>query len=400
MSTLLKIGTPIWRKPVVLSAGVFQNTRPALPVDTTADHSEFMGVTTRDSETAGDGQSVPLQRSGDILVRVLGPVSFGDIVGQVIGQDYLSSSSTTYPVGSSLQTIGAPSVPGEATLIKVRTSSASTPSTGFPFQILKVSETQVKVVTASAILRGLDCQNVVNVLGASVPFVVSAGFKIYLEILFDKNQNAFLGSIGAAGTWEGFPRLVRPVKNTEVALEQVKLTAEFAKHVGISSGINATNLALAAGKLNEFSSGAVYKQFYAYALIGFCTAGDGASGLKLSGGGNPFTVVQTLDTNLMLAGFCDAGVPCLAPIPFPGPFIATLPAPIVTHIGSTVSISVSGHSTAKIYYTLDGGTPTESDTLYTTPIAIGSTGSHTVRAIATETGLFNSPVTVLTFNQT
>ncbi len=397
--SLLKIGTPLWKLPSVLSvANKWSNTRPVLPSATTADHSEFVGVTVRDDESVGTGRGLQVQRTGDILVRVLGPVSFGEVVGQVVGADYLSSSSTTFPVGTSLQTIAAPTIAGTATLIKVRTSSASTGRTdGFPFQIIKESETQVKIASTSAILRGLDCKDNINILGLSAPLVVQRGYKIYLEIIFDRLQNAILASVGTSAGWYGFPKLVRAVKSTEIALEQTRLTAEFANHVGILSGVNTTNLATVSSKLGEFTIGAVYKQLYAYALIGFCTGGEGASGLKLAGGGTPFTVVQTLKTDLMLTGFCDNGVPSSAPIPYISPFVETLTTPtIVKTVGSnTVVLSVVGFLNASIFYSLDGGAYLP----YTVPIQILTTGIHTVHAYATQTGYFDSEVGVLSFNQ-
>lgn len=55
----------------------------------------------------------------------------------------------------------------------------------------------------------------------------------------------------------------------------------------------------------------------------------------------------------------------------------------------TVRITDSGKS-AKIYYTTDGSTPSPASTLYASPVAIGATS--TLKAIAVEAGLANSPV--------
>ena len=60
----------------------------------------------------------------------------------------------------------------------------------------------------------------------------------------------------------------------------------------------------------------------------------------------------------------------------------------------TVTIS-SATSGVSIYYTTDGTTPTVASSLYTGPIAVATT--ETVRAIATEVGLFNSSVASATY---
>ena len=64
--------------------------------------------------------------------------------------------------------------------------------------------------------------------------------------------------------------------------------------------------------------------------------------------------------------------------------------------GSTQSVTLSDSTTgAAIHYTLDGSTPTASSTVYTGAITVAS--SETISAIATGTGLANSPVISQTY---
>jgi hypothetical protein len=75
-------------------------------------------------------------------------------------------------------------------------------------------------------------------------------------------------------------------------------------------------------------------------------------------------------------------------------------APVITPSGGTYSASQSvqlssATSTANIYYTLNGSTPTPTSTLYTEPITI--TKNETLKAIASATGYIQSPVSSATF---
>jgi len=63
-------------------------------------------------------------------------------------------------------------------------------------------------------------------------------------------------------------------------------------------------------------------------------------------------------------------------------------------VGSTVSLSTSTAG-AKIYYTIDGSTPDNTKTLYSTPITINA--NVTIKAIAINIGMFNSSTMTATY---
>ena len=82
---------------------------------------------------------------------------------------------------------------------------------------------------------------------------------------------------------------------------------------------------------------------------------------------------------------------------------STAAAPVITPNGGTFTTSQSvtmstATSSASIYYTSDGSTPTTSSTQYTGPITISS--NTTVKAIAAATGYLQSKVTSATFTFT
>jgi len=88
-------------------------------------HAEFAGVTVRDGEVVPPtGAELQVQKYGDILARVRGPVKFGDKVGLVDLQNFLAKNSALGDVGVALQEITTSAVK----LIKIRTGAPGKPS--------------------------------------------------------------------------------------------------------------------------------------------------------------------------------------------------------------------------------------------------------------------------------
>jgi hypothetical protein len=390
---ILPIGTPLWKKPVEITNGVATNTLCVLPADSTDAHTEFAGVTVRDGE---DSESaLQLQRTGDILARVMGPFKFGDIARFSPGVENLAVGNGKAAVGKILQAFSGASV----VLAKVRTASAteSTSSSGgtFPFQVSKVSDTQVSVERLSFCLKGLNAKDTVKIWGLGKPFDVTKTAIIYLEILFDINLAPFFASICCADSWGAeFPRMVKTVKKAENDAEKTALTAAFDNHVGVDSFTLSTQLDAALEKLDVFKiQTATVKQFAARVPIAFATEAD-VDGLSLVDGATHYVMRQVLKTDLMLAPFCDSNVPVSYPIPSLSPIVDTLPSVVLVLAGGAVSMSVPDHPDAEIFYTLDGSSPSVSSPIYSTPIAEPTDG-QTLKAIAAESGYLNSKVATL-----
>ena len=225
------VGTVLRREPVqvVVNGGnvTVSNTQCVRPAAATNRHTEFAGVTTRDGETvAANGGELQVQKSGDILVRVQGPVKVGDPVGMIQGQGCLSKTHYGDPVGRVLQEVG-----GGEQLIRVRTSSASSPAAGGdePFQIVQVSDTTAKV-SRGYLLKGFDAKDKAKIWGLSQGFTVKKDHVIYLELVFDVNLSLVLASVCSAPAWDAdtFPRLIKSVRKSENAAEITALNAEFA----------------------------------------------------------------------------------------------------------------------------------------------------------------------------
>jgi hypothetical protein len=151
--------------------------------------------------------------------------------------------------------------------------------------------------------------------------------------------------------------------------------------------------AAAIAKFTTANAPARFNQFYAYALIGFCTNSPGATGITLNGVGTntAFTVVQALENHLMLEGFCSGGVPSQVPVPYSAPFVLTLPTPTIlgTPGDNTEKVTITmptAFSSAIILYSVDGGVFKQ----YTSAFTISTKGSHTVNAYATQPGYYGS----------
>lgn len=418
------VGTPLFGGPLVSNSdNTMSGTYASTPAQSNLLNNVFMGVTVKDGELIGGGNStVRAQRSGVALMRVLPPVKVGDELGQVAGKDYLSPNATVNIVGVAQQAAATPiSVAnggdGLTALISVLlgASAPAASALGAPFEILKVSETQVQISNQSCLLAGLDAQTTVPITGLGQPFDVDENSKIYLEVLFDLNGNAIMANIAASdGGWRveipairsipagvGFPLLCGLVDNTNLLNEENELSDEFNNHILSSQSIvNDNNETTARAALALFKNLTPrYNQFYAYCLIGFCTpATNGAEGLSLAGTDTPMTVVQSLDENLMLQGFCQAGTPVQIPMPYAGPFATTLPAVTITLLAEVnqateVTLTYPNFPQATINFSFDG----EAAVIYYGTLVVSATGSHTIIAWATQTGFIQSPSATQTF---
>ena len=385
-------GTVFSRAPTTVSGSpaVASNTSCVIPSDSTNAHSEFDGVTVRHNEQVGaDGGNILLQRDGDILAQVMGPVAVGDYVGLSPGNGYLVKDATP-TVGKVLR---GNSDNGVAHLIKVRTSSVSAPSAGYPFEIVAVTDSTAKVSLGYA-LNGLDAKEKPIIFGLDTVFGIWHDSIVYLEICFDKNLSPFLFNICCApndSAWdtEAYPNLVRTAKGTD----DPRITESSARWViPIADPQHTFNYGLATEKFAAFDT--KWRCWKTFLPIGHSTTASGITGVGFTDSvtAEAFTVVQQTDTNLMLAQFCDNGVPALVPIPFAGPIMEPLPSVQVTLDLGYITLAVPGHSGASIYYTFDGSDPTTSSTQYLIPFP-RPVGDATIKAIATLQGYYPSAIT-------
>jgi len=107
-STKLPAGTPIFQKS--------DEKHPAMPSDTTDDHTGYVGATAVHQVPSNRGLSV--QTGHSFYVRVKGPVEDGENVGRSNGNDYLVKSDTGV-VGVAREVVPT----GETQLIRVERSS-------------------------------------------------------------------------------------------------------------------------------------------------------------------------------------------------------------------------------------------------------------------------------------
>jgi hypothetical protein len=118
-SGALNVGTPLWKGASTPDSNSrLSNTRPPAPANTGDTHSVFAGVVVRDAEPASSPTKVATE--GTVLLRVMGPVNVGDMVGRSNGHDYLVVASSPTPlVGQAQQAITT----GVVRLINVRIGS-------------------------------------------------------------------------------------------------------------------------------------------------------------------------------------------------------------------------------------------------------------------------------------
>lgn len=112
-SGLLELGTPLWKQPSANGA----QTRAVMPPSATASHSVFAGVTTRQHEDAA--RPLYLQKTGEILARVRGPVSAGEIVAQSAGNDFLAGKASAAATAPEVGKAQWPLAEGVTALIPV-----------------------------------------------------------------------------------------------------------------------------------------------------------------------------------------------------------------------------------------------------------------------------------------
>ena len=424
----LNAGTPLWSLPGVANSNGTRSNTVAVPPNAatpTAQHSVFQGVTMQHNWPAGDGRDVPVQRAGTIYARVMGPVQPGDPVGQVVASgsgipDYLSANASGNFVGTAQEAIATAVIQ----LIRVQVGSTLPSEATVPFEVLKVSETQVSINPESALLASLNITDQLEIFGLDTPFTVTNGTLIYLEVLFDINNNPLFANMATAGAnqipigggapiptrtgWRmettqpnytsasAYPELIGTIDENNLTPEQNLLSIESAFWVN-GLGTAQANYETAQKALAAFTPAnapARFQQYYAYALIAFCTNSQGATGITLNGAGKntSFTVVQCIETHLMLQGFCSGGVPSQLPVPYSGPMILPLPAPTITAatssgVKATITMP-SGYQDATIWYSLDGAEFIQ----YSGPFSVTAQGTHTIEAYATQPGYFESPL--------
>lgn len=360
----LPVGTPLQKKPTVVSVQqgqtVRENTVYSLPGTADNQHTEFGGVTTRDGEVIQpEGGHVEVQRSGDILVRVKGPTKVGDTLSLVDNQDYLSATAAKSIVGKALQQISGTDVK----LIRVRTSSASAASsTGFPFQLVRVTDSTAKVVANSYLLRGLNVSDRQHIVGLDKEFPVPAGGIVYLEMHFDKNDACILANIAVGDSWDEsvFPSMVRvPAKADGDHVDESE--PRWVENLtGGSTVVQRTLL------LDTFLTWDTKRRHWqTFALIGNFV--PGSKGLAFTVDGDAYVFQQCLDTNLMLTGFCDNGRPVQAPIPYAQPLVVPFVVEVEATGPDTVNIQASldgavfAQSFISFYITTDGTEPSSSN---------------------------------------
>lgn len=400
-STTIKFGTPIWKKPTLVVSGKPTNTFGSA-TSSGAAYSIYLGSTVLHNEQTGG--TVRYDASQIQSSRVKGPVKAGDAIGkpQLDAGDYLEGNSDNN-VGTVQQDVPA----GKIFVCDVLVGAAPAKDDGvFPFQIIRVSDTQIKVTKNSFLLRGFDSGDIIAITGLDAPFEVNKGEKIYLEVLYNRpqtsgTQTVLSAAICVRADWAGFPKINRVVRKTQIDTELIGIDEEFALdvHVGLDDVANDAAKATATAALTDFKNmKGVSAQWASYTLIGHVVGGAKiADGITVTDELSefPVVVVQDWETNMMLEGFCDNNVPCYSPMPYGAPSILQVATPVIVTApvsdGLTVTLTVSDPAGAQIYYSLFTDTFVNPTTLYSGPISVlHSGGNKTIVCYAKKTGYYDS----------
>jgi hypothetical protein len=396
----LPVGTPLWREP---------NGRAATAAPSPS-ANVFVGVTVRDQERAVG--KVPVRSSGEVLARVQGPVKANDPVGKAalaLTQAGHLVAGGQSPVGQALADIAGAVV----NLIPVRLGAGGGGATpvvsGHPFEILPAGNDQVKVRAESFILRGLDVKETISIGGLDVPFTPTHLDLVWLELWFAFTEPGGMGGdcyearICHGPRWASYPKAVQVVKKRgqtpEETIPDDTLLEEITRQqwVGVPEADVAGKVQAIRQKLNLMPSApeSLRKQMRAFVLIGFAAKGD-LAGVKVK----DFTMVQCLRTHLMLAWFCDNGVPVQWPLAAPMP-ILELPLVEIARQDGRIRLSCAEFPAAVIRFRVvpraDTTQPTEQNTeVYSAPFdpneARFGSGERKVQAFATAVGYPRGPV--------
>lgn len=103
----LPVGTPLWKPAMAPQNGQATLTRAVMPAASSEATPHFVGVTVRDAESAQN--TLRVQTSGEVLVRVRGPVEPEEMVCRANGQNYLvkAENDSKGMVGRALQAVPA-----------------------------------------------------------------------------------------------------------------------------------------------------------------------------------------------------------------------------------------------------------------------------------------------------
>jgi hypothetical protein len=183
---------------------------------------------------------------------------------------------------------------------------------------------------------GLDYGERANLRGLGASFPLRSGDKVWLEVWFDVDTTGDTKPPVASGvcrgqTWNGSPKAVEVITSATKPPDSVVdlLVVEQWAVAASSAGSIATTLKENLAKFPATTG--VRRHLRTFVLLGYTTTAAGAKGLALSGiqtdaQGEPvlvdgaavplnYTFVQCVKTHLLLAGFCENGVPVRFPVP-------------------------------------------------------------------------------------